>query len=499
MNGFDKRKETFYHLRNQAEVICLQETHSTPKTEGEWRLQWGDGEVYLSHGASNSRGVSTYIKKGKGIEVQDVITDVYGRYLITVLKVDNVVFNLTNVYAPNNDNPQFFSELFKLTENLPGYRLLVGDFNVALDPEKDRSTKTFNNPHATTLINEYIDENFLQDVWHTRHPDRRFYSWKRNKPTKIGSHIDYILTDAAISLWHQSITMRSGYKTDHCMVLTDIQINEVKRGPGLWRLNTRHLHNRLFLETINQELDKQMLIIKEQGLDPAQAWEHIKLCLITQAKIFSSKFASEKNMIQNQLEDNIAKLNNVESLTSADQIVLERTELDLQEIKRQKVQGAIFWSRVKWFNEGEQNTKYFFGLEKLRSGSKNITVLIDDDGKEIKESKGILETMRKLYETLYTSDPSIKFDEINSDNLKLNNEQANSLEGLLSSSELSAALSSLNKDKAPATDGFPAELYKVFWGKIENPITRCSKLCLSYWRITCLCITRCYQPSPKKE
>ena len=37
-----------------------------------------------------------------------------------------------------------------------------------------------------------------------------------------------------------------------------------------------------------------------------------------------------------------------------------RTELRIKAIRR----GAILRSKVKWYNEGEKNTKYFHNLEK---------------------------------------------------------------------------------------------------------------------------------------
>ena len=46
--------------------------------------------------------------------------------------------------------------------------------------------------------------------------------------------------------------------------------------------------------------------------------------------------------------------------------------------------GAIIRSRVKWFEEGETNSKYFMGLEKHNSAKSSITELKAKNGKRFK-------------------------------------------------------------------------------------------------------------------
>ena len=82
INGFDKRKETFYSLRNKADIICLQETHSTVDCELTWAKQWGLGDVYFSHGTSRSKGTMICVKKTQGIEVLNSEADSQGRWII---------------------------------------------------------------------------------------------------------------------------------------------------------------------------------------------------------------------------------------------------------------------------------------------------------------------------------------------------------------------------------------------------------------------------------
>ena len=53
----NKRIQVFSWLKNRnASVFLLQETHSTLDSEKTWKDDWGNNEIYFSHGASNARG-----------------------------------------------------------------------------------------------------------------------------------------------------------------------------------------------------------------------------------------------------------------------------------------------------------------------------------------------------------------------------------------------------------------------------------------------------------
>jgi len=61
ISNFRKRKTIFTWCRKQkADIIFLQETHSTEKTEAQWKREWGT-PFFCSHGANNARGVAISI------------------------------------------------------------------------------------------------------------------------------------------------------------------------------------------------------------------------------------------------------------------------------------------------------------------------------------------------------------------------------------------------------------------------------------------------------
>ena len=55
---------------------------------------------------------------------------------------------------------------------------------------------------------------------------------------------------------------------------------------------------------------------------------------------------------------------------------LQAEKLRLKRIMTYKTKGAILRSKVRWHEQGERNTKYFYGLEKRNFNNKAITRLI---------------------------------------------------------------------------------------------------------------------------
>ena len=68
LNEKCKRKSIFSHLRDRANVICIQETHLTKNVEQTAELEWG-GQCFWSHGSSASKGVGILVDRMTDIEV----------------------------------------------------------------------------------------------------------------------------------------------------------------------------------------------------------------------------------------------------------------------------------------------------------------------------------------------------------------------------------------------------------------------------------------------
>ena len=105
----------------------LQETHFTIATEKQWKNEWG-AETITCHGGSNSRGVAILRKNGVDCTIYRKILDPLGRYIILKAQIQEKIYVLINVYAPNKDKElvKFFdSLLYPLSATHRIYRSLT--------------------------------------------------------------------------------------------------------------------------------------------------------------------------------------------------------------------------------------------------------------------------------------------------------------------------------------------------------------------------------------
>ena len=82
ISNFRKRKTIFTWCRKQkADVIFLQETHSTKDNESMWKREWG-APLFCSHGANNVRGVAILIRNNFDCVVEETVVDTSSRFII---------------------------------------------------------------------------------------------------------------------------------------------------------------------------------------------------------------------------------------------------------------------------------------------------------------------------------------------------------------------------------------------------------------------------------
>jgi hypothetical protein len=68
----------------------------------------------------------------------------------------------------------------------------------------------------------------------------------------------------------------------------------------------------------------------------------------------------------------------------------------------EKARGAMMRSKADWVEYGEKSSGYFLRLENRNREIKNITLLLDEEGKKIEGQKEILNEELKYYKNLYT-------------------------------------------------------------------------------------------------
>ena len=78
----------------------------------QWKNEWG-GEILFLHGRPNSCGTVILIRNNTNYSVLSTTRYPLGRFIILKIQIDDKVYVLVNIYAPNKDKDliQFFSKI----------------------------------------------------------------------------------------------------------------------------------------------------------------------------------------------------------------------------------------------------------------------------------------------------------------------------------------------------------------------------------------------------
>ena len=135
-----KRKALFLFIKQQKSDFCfLQESHSITNDIKFRKNQWGNDIWFSLYGSERSAGVTSLKNKFEGAILHSE-SDPNGRFLILIIKVDDIIVLLANVYGYNTKtgNDLLFdtleSHFLSWLSKYPNLLFIVGgDFNVTVD------------------------------------------------------------------------------------------------------------------------------------------------------------------------------------------------------------------------------------------------------------------------------------------------------------------------------------------------------------------------------
>ena len=138
-DGLIKRREIFNWLkRKNMSMYYIQEAHCTEDSIHDWRAEWGY-QALFSCCSSNKASVAILFNNHFSFQLSKVYIDPKGRFIICDLTTNGKHITVANLYAPNEDDPNFFISVFSQLLDFKGEEIIVGgDFNLVLDVDKDK-------------------------------------------------------------------------------------------------------------------------------------------------------------------------------------------------------------------------------------------------------------------------------------------------------------------------------------------------------------------------
>ena len=474
-----KRRSIFKYLKSQQiDIACIQEAHITKNDKALWEKEWG-GRMFYNEGTNRSQGEVIFVNKRFGDQIKVEIKE--QRILMVKVNCENFNFYLANVYSPNNgvDKSVFFEQLQQLLiEYKDDNLIVVGDFNCVSNNTLDIIS---GNPHRTIEVqafNKMRTSLQLTDIWRVLHKDEKDFTWSRQNPF-VARRLDYcFLSDSVISdcisCEHRSIA-----NTDHKTVEVVLNSEEFRRGPGYWKFNNSFLKDTEFVRKMNEILDQQLN--NPTNINSyADTWEMCKVEIRGFCSEYGNMVSNKKRNEQIRLHLELKEIEKdliskpFDKLKQAKYVQVKQ-KIEIEEIA--KVKGAQTRARVKWIEEGERSTKYFFHLEKARAKRKIITRLCKESGEVITDQSKILDEQVSFYKKLYSQTTEVQDVKSETDafleNLHiphLDNDEAETCEGMVSLEEATVALKRMRNGSAPGNDGLTVEFLKFFWNRIGKTI-----------------------------
>ena len=389
-----------------------------------------------------------------------------GRTIILDRSEEDKTVTLVAIYAPNIDTPEYFRHIRSRLRERSENKIIVGDFNLVLDVEVDRHETYCNNNKSKDEIEDMMDEMYLKDVWRIQHPDSREYSWfKRGEITKA-SRIDFALVSAGLDQEIKMSQYLPGIQTDHRAFYMVVELSSQERGIGYWKFNNSLLSNTEFIQEMKQEI--ATCLKSSSGKDACRKWEILKKRIKKEAVDFSIRKATLDKVIIGNLSEKVDEYESRLPLNKEEDKLLEDTRSDLEEKLSERVRGQMFRCKVRWYEEGEKNTKYFFQLEKARYNAKTCYSILQEDGTEIRDQKLIIDKQKQFYEDLYSEDKEVNFSLSNTSQIYVPEHIREQQQKQITMEDLQEAIKGMNNDKTPGSDGIPVDFYKVFWTDIKD-------------------------------
>ena len=401
----------FNYYRSRAKILCLQETHSTKDCERIWANEWG-GNILFSHGTSQAQGVCILLDSKIPYKIIAQKSNDEGRMIACQLQsTDDPTKGVTicNIYGPNKDRPEFFTSIFNKTADMSAEIVYIGDFNLVLDPAKDKTGTLSSHPNSVTTIKEVIDDLLFTEVWRVRNPDTKTFSWMRAKPQYMASRIDFAMVTQGLANIVNKCMYLLRIKSDHLAYYISMQLVPSQRGVGYWKINNTLLRDPEYLQHMNVFIDEKLR--EAYGLPLSMKWIFLKREIADFTIKYAKARASESVLAISQLSEIVLNMEYKIANTYSQEAwkLLNNSKADLKQLLAEKNRGVMFHAKCRWYEEGEQNTKYFCNLEKRHYASKLFNKILVH-GVLIDEMSKILKEQEDFYRELYTLNPNVHFD-----------------------------------------------------------------------------------------
>ena len=238
--------------------LFFQETHSTINDEIRWKDDF-KGEVFYSHGKSNSCGVLICFIGPKKFFISNKLSNNDRRVLIFEVDIDDENLFLINLYNLNTEVEQLktFSKLTEILTKLhltPNNNIIcAGEFHLLF---KNKFESFGGNPvfknHFGEKIFELKETYNLIDIWRKRNPKAKQYTFQQKHVSRFFQRrLDYFFISNNIQEFILDTWIIPATSSDHSPILVFFFKEKQKsKSSGFWKFNNSLLRDNIFKEKL---------------------------------------------------------------------------------------------------------------------------------------------------------------------------------------------------------------------------------------------------------
>ena len=464
----NKRRNFWENLRKLgADIICVQETKIQQGSNQDRLSEGWIGEVFWASSERSAAGVAILFSKNTPTGTPTRALE--GRLLTIPFTWNGQQCTITCLYGPStpsmHERNAFFEAAQEVLESAApegSLNFVAGDLNCFEDGRLDKlgGNPTSTAPATLTGLMAHLD---VQDAFRVKHPTKKEYTWEGGD---VASRLDKILVPTSMTPMITTARHHRVPLTDHKAVVIKLCSRpEAQIGKGYWMMRTTLLTNKKFKEAIEAHSRDN----PPSAFPDKTAWIRDFINMAQKEGKDAGKSEAEKGHLRvAQLCRQLDKLweqkrSQPPCQTLNHQIRVKRAELYSTYRKQHQE-----WKRLsagKHIDMGDQCSRHFASLGKVKTASSTIPALRDPQGRIQEGTQGAIAVATNYYSTLYSPAPedgntrAARKTLLSAITRRLSEAQSGTLEVPIAEGEVRAALRSAPRNKSPGRDGLPAE----FW------------------------------------
>ncbi|XP_077970555.1 uncharacterized protein LOC120327674 isoform X2 [Styela clava] len=185
----------------------------------------------------------------------------------------------------------------------------AGDFNITIDPNNDKRPSNSKHPFLQNTLKKIVQNFHLEDTFRATNPKVKEFTFHHALGAARLDRIYISNLTIVDKAYHLSISW-----ADHDAAVLEINLKSIeKRGPGMWRNNTGHYNDKIFLQEFEDHWRKWITLKEYMNCNWIEWWINIK----TRIKKLLIKFGArvrrrkkeEKERLEIQLDETRIRLN----------------------------------------------------------------------------------------------------------------------------------------------------------------------------------------------